>query len=324
MTTSSILQQLREILSKRILVMDGAMGTELLRPGRTLHSRDWIETTLGSPDEVEAIHRSYCEAGAQVHIANTFATSRHVLRAAGVETRFEDLNRGAVALCAKVIAESGRANQWIAGSVSTYVIGSDRAGLPALAELQDNVREHVLLLADAGCGLIALEMLFDVETSIAMMMAAAVADLPVLVGLTCVFDQNGAVRLRGERRGRQGVLLSEGLPEIISAMTPGTDWILGLMHSDLDVTDEAMQIACAHWAGPLAVYPNSGAVLQPDGWDFDAVCSPQHFTAAVQRWTAQGATIVGGCCGLGPQHIAALGAEFSTRQGSRSSRSHLQ
>lgn len=293
------------------ILMDGAMGTELTRSGPSLHTADWIETTLGAADDVTFIHRAYANAGAQIHIANTFATARHVLGAVGLEDRFEDLNRGAVDLCRNVLDEDRGGDQWIAGSVSTYVIGSDRAGLPDLPALRANVSEQCRLLAEAGCALIALEMLYDVKTSIKMMQAATEAGLPVSVGLTCLFDPDGAVRLRGEFRGRPGLLLAEALPDIVAAVTPGTPWILAIMHSDLDVTDDAHEIVRDFWDGPVAIYPNSGALMPPDNWDFEAVCAPETFVSKAEKWVANGVSIIGGCCGIGPDHIKALGAAFA-------------
>ncbi len=290
--------------------MDGAMGTELQRPGRTIGSTGWIETTLGAPEEVSAIHRSYAEAGARLHIANTFATGRHVLAAAGVEDQFDRLNRNAVRLCREAIGSAGTTPQWIAGSVSTYVIGSDRNGLPPLPLLQDNVRAQCAVLADEGCALIALEMLFDVETSISMMSAAAETGLPVMVGLTCIAGPDGNPHLRGASRGQTGAALESALPDILSGTNDAVPWILAIMHSDLDVTNRAFEVAAKHWDGPLAIYPNSGALMPPDCWDFDAVCTPEVFVEHARSWAAGGASIIGGCCGIGPTHIQAIGEEL--------------
>lgn len=294
------------------IVMDGAMGTELTRIGSFIGSKDWVSSILGHPDQVARIHRDYAEAGAQIHIANTFAAAGHVLEKVGLTDRFEELNRGAVEVCQNAIAEAGPDQKWIAGSISTYVIGSDRADLPRGAKLQEYVRAQADVLANAGCHMLALEMLFDVETSGEIMAAAQSAGLPISVGLTCVRDEAGRVCLRGEYSFRRENLLplADALPEIVAAASGEIPWVMTIMHSDMDITDDAVQIMRQHWAGPIGVYPNSGKLLPPDRWDHDSVCSRSVFVSHAEKWISQGAMIVGGCCGVGPAHIAKLAAHI--------------
>ncbi len=289
------------------------MGTELTRLGRRIGSGDWISTTLGSAEEVAEIHRNYANAGARIHIANTFATARHVLADIGIDDRFDAINRQAVALCRQTAEEAGGSPQWIAGSLSTYVIGSDRARLPRGSVLAEQVREQAHVLAAAGCDLLALEMLFDVQTSLVMMKAASGAELPVSVGLTCRLDPDGRVCLRGEHTARQdfSLTLNDALPALIAETGGDLAWMLTIMHSDLEATDAAVDIVSDHWDGPIGVYPNSGVLDPPDTWDHDSVCSPEELVAHARRWAAQGARMIGGCCGVGPGHIRALAAAFA-------------
>jgi len=77
------------------------------------------------------------------------------------------------------------------------------------------------------------------------------------------------------------------------------------MHCELDVTGPAIDIASECWSGFLAAYPNSGEIIAPN-WQFDTVCAPSDYVAAAVGWIDRGASVVGGCCGIGPAHIAAL------------------
>ncbi len=285
------------------------MGTELVRRGWAIGTSDWVGAT---PDVVAAIadlHRAYVVAGAELHIANTFATSRHVLASLGLERRFEAVNRTAVRICRDAGA------RWVAGSISTYVVGSDRANLPRGDRLARAVREHADLLADAGCDMIVLEMLFDAETSVEMIVAAASAGLAISAGLTFVEGPDGGLYLRGEYTGRlrHELRLDAALPDFVAAMPEGG--IVTVMHTDLDPTDRALEAVRRHWSGPIGVYPNAGRLVPPDTWDHSAVPAPETFTARAARWDA---AFIGGCCGLGPAHIAALGAALTpTDQGDR-------
>jgi homocysteine S-methyltransferase len=297
------------------IILDGALGTELTRLGRRIGSKDWVSSTLGSPEDVSRIHRAYAEAGAQIHIANTFATARYVLADVGLESQFERINREAIRICRNAISGVGPEPSWVAGSISTYVVGSDRANLPRGPQLEAFVREHAALLADAGCDLIVLEMLFDVETSILMMKAARAARLPISIGLTCIRDDAGDVFLRGEYTGRPDykVRLIDALPQIVSATSADHPWIVTIMHSDLEVTDDAVDIVRRTWSGPLGAYPNTGHLVPPDDWDYASVCETDVFLSYARSWVGRGVKIIGGCCGVGPAHIAALASEWGVK-----------
>lgn len=281
------------------VLMDGAMGTELTRLGYPLGAVEWVTSTLDLAEQVTALHRAYMDAGARLHIANTFATSRHVLAALGQESRFEAVNRAAVGICRDAIGEG-----WVAGSISTYVIGSDRANLPRGDVLSRDVHDQATLLADAGCDMIVLEMLFDVETSIEMIRASAKAGLPVSVGLTVTRGPDDEIYLRGEYSGRlvEGLRLDAALPAIVAVIPE--DGILTLMHAQFPDTTDGLEILRRHWTGKVGVYPNSGRFVPPDHWDNDAICTPAEFTVHALSW--RNSAFLGGCCGIGPHHIAAL------------------
>ncbi|MEM9140244.1 MAG: homocysteine S-methyltransferase family protein [Pseudomonadota bacterium] len=288
------------------VIMDGAMGTELNRLGHGIGAAEWVASTLDLAPHVAALHRAYAHAGAQLHIANTFATGRHVLAALGQEARFEAVNRAAVDICRTAVGDG-----WIAGSISTYVIGSDRANLPRGSALASNVGDQAALLADAGCDMIALEMLFDVETTIDMITAAATAALPVSVGLTVESAPDG-ITLRGEFAGRtgSGLMLETALPQITAAMPP--DAILTIMHAQFPDTDAALPVVRRHWDGPVGVYPNSGRFRPPNLWENDAASTPEDFATRALAW--RDAAFVGGCCGIGPDHIQAFASALTGKR----------
>jgi len=81
------------------------------------------------------------------------------------------------------------------------------------------------------------------------------------------------------------------------------------MHTSSNDTDEALKILRKYWKGPTGVYPECGYFKSPD-WQFVDVITPQDLVAKSHDWQKQGASIFGGCCGIGPDHIAALAQEF--------------
>ncbi len=284
------------------------MGTEIDRRSAPIDTAVWSARVLdGNGDIVREIHEDYVRAGADLHVTNTFATARHVLQPAGLGDRFEELNRRAVALCRQAIAEAadGR-EQWIAGSMSTYAASSDRSRLPALPELRTNFVDQAMLLADAGVDMFALEMLSDVETSCALAEAAAATGLPFSLGFTLDFSEDGTtVETKVHLRGRGPAGFEKTLRHVLDRLPRDADVMVGVMHSEFDVTDAALKVVSRCFDGPVLVYPNSGVYEMPH-WRFETVCTPDEFVARALGWIGAGVAVVGGCCGLGPAHIAAL------------------
>lgn len=287
------------------LLMDGAMGTELDRRQTEIDATVWSARAMEtSGHTIRAIHSDYVSAGAELHIANSFAMARHVLEPAGLGDHVRDYNQQAVALCRAAI----KPGHWIAGSLSTYAANSDRSKLPDAAQLRLNYREQAEILAQAGVDMFALEMLFDAETTLIMAEAVAATGLPVCVGFTLRFGLDGesVQTYRNDFQSESDIRFESVLTDVLGSLPVTSHTTLCIMHSELDVTDAALKILRKHWQGPVAIYPNSGRYENPH-WQHDTVCSTAEFVAASQRWLDTGVNIVGGCCGIGPAHIKALG-----------------
>jgi homocysteine S-methyltransferase len=77
------------------------------------------------------------------------------------------------------------------------------------------------------------------------------------------------------------------------------------MHSEVEATLPALDLLERYWSGPVAVYPNSGRYKRPH-WYFDSLIEPEEFAAAAMQWVQRDVKAIGGCCGLGPEHIYEL------------------
>jgi len=78
-----------------------------------------------------------------------------------------------------------------------------------------------------------------------------------------------------------------------------------VMHSEVDVTQPAVRSLCNQYKGPVGAYPNAGYWQRPE-WIFVDQISPDDYVAKARAWVDEGAQIIGGCCGIGPEHIRAL------------------
>jgi homocysteine S-methyltransferase len=284
-----------------VIILDGATGTELQRRGVPMDGQAWSATAnLTHPDVVRGVHADYIRAGADVVITNTFATARFHLEAAGLGERVAEVNSRAVALAleARDRAADGR-DVWVAGSMSTMAPGAEPTRRPTVTRLSEMLREQADMLARAGVDLIVLEMMRDVDYAAGAVDAARATGLPVWVGFSCRRAADGTVRMFS---GIREDLLFE---EVIAPVMAHGGSLLAVMHSEVGDTGPALEVAKRHWKGPLAAYPESGYFTMPN-WQFVDVIAPEDLVAHAVDWLRHGAQILGGCCGVGPEHIRLL------------------
>lgn len=282
----------------KVIILDGATGTELQRRGVPMHGFAWSAAALDThPETVRTLHEDYIRAGADVIITNSFSTARHVLEPAGLGDRVQALNQRAVALAqaARENAAHGRPVA-VAGSISSF-----RADVTPAEQLEANYREQAELLAKAGVDLIALEMMPRVELAAPAIRAALATGLPTWVGFSCRMAEDGMVQLFDRSpfavELKQTLALLEDLPLGSAAVT--------VMHTLTQDIAPALEIVRQHWSGSIGAYAHSGEWIDPD-WQFVNMISPADYLSVAQRWVEMGAQIIGGCCGIGPEYIRLL------------------
>ena len=282
-----------------VVLLDGAMGTELQRRGVPMHRVAWSAAALLThPDVVRQIHADYIAAGAEVITANSFGTARHVLEPAGLGEEVAALNRRAVALAreAREATADGR-RLWVAGSISSFIAEADFRNTPTQAAARRSYAEQAELLAEAGVDLILLEMMRDIEYSRIAVECALATGLPVWIGFTCKWNADGEVVLRGRD-------VEHPLADAVGPVTEPGGALVAVMHSELEVVAPALDVLARHWSGPVAAYPHSGDFVMPN-WLFDDIVAPEPFAQTAAAW-ADRVAVLGGCCGIGPDHIRAL------------------
>lgn len=113
------------------------------------------------------------------------------------------------------------------------------------------------------------------------------------------------------RRGADGQVLGfaqeRDIPfeEVVQVLADFDVAAAGIMHAASNVIDDALLILRSVYDGPLMAYPDSGYFKMPH-WQFDAIIPPDDFRRYADGWVASGGQIVGGCCGLSPEHIRAI------------------
>jgi len=290
-----------KITAGDLVLIDGAMGTEIQARGAPMDSKAWSGAVLLShPEVVRACHADYIAAGAEVIITNTFSSGRHVLEPAGFADDVARINRTGVEVARQARDKVAQQPVAIAGSICEW---TDLDGAWNDAErLSGSYREQADLLAEAGVDLIALEMGSHPAHLPLAVEAAVATGLPVWLGLSCRQDAETG-RLMGFDRP------FADFGELVLGLSKLDIGVINVMHSLIGDTTAGLSAVKKHWSGPLGVYPESGKFEMPN-WQFIDIIEPDELVQQTRAWVASGAQIIGGCCGLGVPHIRALKAAF--------------
>jgi len=280
-----------------LILLDGAMGTELERRGVPTPLPLWsAQALLDHPDTVRAVHEEYARAGADVLTAGTFRTTPRTLAKVGKAAESERLLARAVSLAREAAGgvRGGRA-VLVAGALAPLEDCYRPDLAPDAATAEREHAEQTVRLARAGVDLILIETMNSIGEAKAALRGAKPSGLPVWVSFIC-----------GDRPELLG---GEPLEEAVRAIDPfKPDAVL------VNCVAPPVALACLERMArttslPLGCYPNAGAPdLKGTRWRFDPQWTPERFAEAAGTWVARGAQIVGGCCGTGPDHIRALRA----------------
>lgn len=293
------------------LIIDGGMGTELEKCGVAMDSDAWSGlAVLDAPDMVRNVHADFIKSGAEVVITNTFASGRHVLTPAGMADRVFDINVKAVSLAQEAVAEAANGPVAIAGSLCEWATSRGDGAQSQKNAIADALQEQATLLAGAGVDLIAIEMAQDNDLSPLAVDAAVATGLPVWLGLSCKRRERDIHLSAFDDPGSDFETIAKTV--IQHARHTGNVTLINIMHTPVPDVPAAIEIVKHHWDGPIGVYPESGFFTMPH-WNFVDIITPEDLVDAAKPWVDDhGIRLLGGCCGLGPDHITALRRTFQS------------
>jgi 5-methyltetrahydrofolate--homocysteine methyltransferase len=285
--------RLLEAIASRVLLGDGAMGTQLqlagLEPGHC--GEAW---NLDHPDRVLAIQRAYVAAGSDCLLTNTFGASRIMLARHGEAERTADINAAAVGIARDAF---GSHPGFVIGDIGPFGGLMEPYGEIAPAEVERAFREQARALVGAGADAIIIETQTALEELEIGLAAAREAGAPVVIG-SIAFDRT----TDGQDAKTMMGIGPEQAAEFLA--THGAD--LAALNCGTGV-DMAMAAAVvrryrATCGLPTMAQPNAG---QPVLEDFKVVYreTPEEMAAGLPELLQAGARIVGGCCGSTPDHI---------------------
>ena len=297
------LKIIEKLKKNELIIHDGAIGTELQKRGVSMDG-SWCGTASLQDNILKQVHTDYILAGSQIITTNTYASNRIMLKSAGFEKRFKEVNFKAVESALKAREETGYKDVIVAGSIShRYPIAdgdtiSNASIQVSKLELQEATEEMALLLSKNGCDVILLEMMYRPERMKIIFDIVKKLNIPIWVCFSC-------------RKSEKGEILSltdetiVPFSELIAISKEYNFDALGIMHTSEDILGECINMIKTNFNGPILAYPDTGGWLSPN-WIFDNVIEPEKFREKAKDWYALGAQIIGGCCGTSPDHIRAL------------------
>ena len=282
--------EFRKLFDDKILILDGATGTNLMDAGMPLGvcPEQWI---LEHKQIMIDLQTAYLNAGTDILYAPTFTCNRIKLNEYGLADNLVSMNSELVKLSQKAVENAGHG--LVAGDITMTGEMLYPMGKLQFEELVDVYKEQIKVLDESGCDLLVVETMMSLaETRAAVIAANEVSKLPIIASLT--FNEDGRTLYGTDPVTAVNVLQNLGVAAIGVNCSTGPDKMVELVK-------QMKSIAFI----PVFAKPNAG---MPELVDDKSVykMTPEEFAADMKLIIEAGAGMVGGCCGTRPDHIKAL------------------
>ena len=303
---------LRGVLAERVVVADGAMGTMLQASEATVDDFAGYEgcneiLNVTRPDIVTAVHEAYLDAGADCLTTNSFGANLSNLGEYGIADRIGELSLASARLA------RAAADRWATPDRPRWVLGSMGPGtkLPTLGhipfrELRDAYQANAEGLLRGGADALIIETCYDLLQAKAAIIGAKRAAASLTPDALII------VQVTIETTGM--MLLGSEIGAALTALEPlGIDMIGLNCATGPGEMSEHLRYLAAHSSIPISCEPNAGLPeLAAGGARYPL--TPDGLADAHDRFTREfGLSLVGGCCGTTPEHIAALAGRVADR-----------
>ena len=310
------MRDIREELKKRILIIDGAMGTMIQRHRlseadyRGERFKDWPSDLKGNndllsitqPEIIIGIHKQYLDAGADIIETNTFSSTAIAMADYNMQSLAYELNVAAVKCAKAAVARSGK-DAWVAGAIGpmnkTLSLSPDvnNPGFRSVSfdEVMEAYYEQISGLSDAGADLLLIETIFDTLNAKAAIFAikkyfrdTGKTPLPIMISGT-ITDASGRT-LSGQTVEAFYTSIAHAHP-----LSVGLNCALGAKEMRTHIVELSNICQCY-----VSAYPNAGLPNAMGEYDEE----PEQTAHFLEDWAKEGyVNIVGGCCGTTPDHI---------------------
>jgi S-methylmethionine-dependent homocysteine/selenocysteine methylase len=287
-------------VAQPVLLLDGGMGQELIHRSTAQATHHWsLQVMMDEPHLVTEVHREFCEAGADIACLNTYAVTRARLARGQNLPTLEALLRNAYELAKQGTTYSGKTNTPLIAALPPLVASYRAETQLPIAQMIEEYQELIDLQKSRVDGFLA-ETIPSITEATAVLTAADQAGVRIMLGFT-VSDDDG-------KRLRSGEPLAEAL-EAIESYDPVA---ILINCSKPEAASQAMpMLAQSRFIfGAFANGFTAIDALEPGGV-VDVLqarkdLSPVQYAKFATEWLDAGATVIGGCCEVGPEHIKAL------------------
>jgi 5-methyltetrahydrofolate--homocysteine methyltransferase len=288
MSLSELLQ------SREVILLDGAMGTELSRRGMAWGGR----SNLDAPEAVVEIHREYAKCGCRALTTNTLTMNRIYIETHNVGVDVRDVNMAGADL-ARQAAEGSR---YVLGDISSTGQMLEPYGNYKESQFYDAFKEQAEVLAEADVDGFIIETMFDLRESVCALRACKDSfQLPAITSIAFMTDEAGGRTMMGNSAQDCAKQLTQAGADAIGANCGRTDG--SQMAAIVPMLRSATEL-------PILAQPNAGRPkLVGDRTVFEM--APAAFSVCIRECLEAGARLVGGCCGTTPEHIRAVAEALS-------------
>jgi len=301
---------------RKPLILDGGLGSELARRGQDISSPLWsAELLINNPLAIAEVHRAYLDAGAQCITSVSYQASVPGFASIGVTPqRARDLFHLSVEIARKASREFLSRNPgcnyqpMVAASVGPYgaflADGSEYSGNYGVEDrtLVDFHRQRLEWLDQSGADVLACETIPSLQEASVLGELLNSVNTPAWLSFSCQNDR----LLNDGSSIAEATALFRRHPKVVAV---GVN-----CSAPQTITALIGRIKSALPGKAIVVYPNSGEHYDAVTKTWHGVESPLECAAAARTWLEAGASIIGGCCRMGPAHIAAIAAEMDDRR----------
>lgn len=293
----------------KIFTLDGGTGTELERNGAIMSQKCWSGLAgWENPKILEDVHRSFVDAGAEIIIANTFATSPIAQSTSVDPETIQLVNQDACRIAMKVKHEANRPIA-VAGSISHMVPFFEYDGKKICGRTPESVTEEVYIAGikqqvqifeENDLDVIFVEEQYEPDRTEWDLMATMDSKLPVFVGIACK-DVDGQMCTKKHD-------VAYPLEDLLDVILPyrGNIAAIGIMHTPASIVEKCLEIIKSKWDSSIFCYAEIGE-YNPPNWTCVRL-EEEVWATYVRTWAEQGCCMIGGCCGVMPDDIKVVKA----------------
>lgn len=293
---------LKERIKSGLLLLDGAMGTELIARGTEAGICNDL-LNIKSPEMISDIHKSYLQAGSDIVITNTFGANKYALGRHCLADKVDEINQAGVAIARAAAGQQS----YVLGDIGPSGDFLEPLGNIKVEQLKEAFIQQADVLAAGGVDGIIIETMTALdEMTIAIEAVKSIAEsLPVFASMS--FDKAGP-----DYRTMMGVDIETAVTTMISLNVDVVGFNCGSASLDeyIELADKFVtQARSLSSEAVVCAEPNAG---KPELIDGKAVyrISPDKFAEMTEKLYEGGVNIIGGCCGTSPGHIQAVAARL--------------